>query len=123
MKQLHFDSVSAFYPYYLTQHRAFSCRMLHFIGTGLVIAILLITLLTGKWWLFALMPVAGYGFAWTGHFFFERNKPAAFHNPLYSLACDFIMFWHILSGQISQKIAQAEKLYPDAFISEDSASS
>ncbi len=115
MKDMQFNSVSEFYPYYLTQHREFRCRTLHFIGTGLVIGIFLAAIITQTWWLFLVIPVVGYGFAWTGHFLFERNKPAAFNNPLYSLACDFIMFWHIITGQITKKIAEAEKLHPEAF--------
>ena len=113
MEDLHFNSVKEFYPYYLTQHREFRCRTLHFIGTGLVIALFITMLATQKWWLLIAIPITGYGFAWTGHFLFEKNKPAAFHNPLYSLACDFIMFRHIITGQISAKIKEAEKLYPE----------
>jgi len=112
MRMLQFNSVKEFYPYYLTQHREFKCRTLHFIGTGCVIALFIIALATQNWWLLMVMPLVGYGFAWTGHFLFEKNKPAAFHNPLYSLACDFIMFWHIISGQIGGKLKEAEKLYP-----------
>jgi len=85
--------------------------MLHFVGTGLVIGIFITALATQIWWLIFLLPVVGYGFAWIGHFLFEKNKPAAFHNPLYSLACDFIMFWHIITGQIGKRIKEAEKTY------------
>lgn len=112
MDTLHFNSIKEFYPYYLTQHREFRCRMLHFTGTGLVIGILAAAVATQTWWLLLLLPVVGYGFAWTGHFLFEKNKPAAFKNPLWSLACDFIMFWHILTGQIGDKIKAAEKAFP-----------
>lgn len=108
---MQFNSVIEFYPYYLTQHRDLKCRRFHFIGTGLVIGIFIAMLVTQKWWMVFLMPVVGYGFAWAGHFLFEKNKPAAFSNPLYSLACDFIMFWHIITGQIGGKIKEAEKLY------------
>ena len=112
MESLHFSSVKEFYPYYLTQHRNLKCRSLHFIGTGIVILLLTFILILQEWWLLILLPVVGYGFAWAGHFLFERNKPAAFKNPLYSLACDFIMFWHIITGRISSKIKEAENQYP-----------
>ena len=53
------------------------------------------------------MPLAGYGFAWFGHFMIEKNKPATFKYPFYSLASDFIMFWHILTFQINDKLKEA----------------
>ena len=90
-------SFSEFYPYYLSQHSDRSCRRLHFVGTSLVIAGLLAVLWTQAWaWLVAI-PVAGYGPAWAGHFFFERNRPATFRHPLYSLAGDFRMYWEMLT--------------------------
>ena len=113
MQQPHFHSIKEFYPFYLTQHREFKCRALHFTGTFFVIGLFITAIITKIWWLILLMPLVGYGFAWTGHFLFEKNKPAAFHNPLYSLACDFIMFRHIISGQIGKKLKEAEKLYAD----------
>lgn len=112
MEDVKFKSIKEFYPFYLTQHRDIKCRTFHFIGTGIVIALFIAMLIFQKWWFLLLLPLAGYGFAWTGHFLFEKNKPAAFNNPLYSLACDFIMFWHIITGQISTKIKEAEKQYP-----------
>ncbi len=94
-----FESLKEFYPFYLTEHSNSTSRMLHFIGTGIVILILLSTLYTKVWWRLALIPFVGYGFAWVGHFFFEKNKPATFQYPFYSLASDFIMFWHLLIGK------------------------
>jgi hypothetical protein len=110
---LQIESLGQFYIYYLTQHLNPISRTLHFIGTGLVIVVFLAGLVTGQWYFFALMPVLGYGFAWFGHFAFEKNKPAAFRSPLWSLASDFIMFWHIVSGQIAAKLAEARRTYPE----------
>ncbi len=98
-----------FYPYYLTEHQNKVSRTLHFIGTGIVIVLLLMALWTQNWRYVAAMPLAGYGFAWVGHAFFERNKPATFTYPLFSLGSDFVMFFHILTGQIGQKIQQARQ--------------
>ncbi|HXH17710.1 MAG TPA: DUF962 domain-containing protein [Chitinophagales bacterium] len=106
---MQFNSVKEFYPYYLTQHREIRCRTLHFTGTSLVIVIFITAIISQHWWLLLAMPVAGYGFAWTGHFLFEKNKPAAFNHPLYSFACDFIMFWHIITGRINEKIRETER--------------
>lgn len=99
-----------FYPFYLTEHRNTVSRSLHFIGTFLVIACLIAGIITGKWVLFVIIPLCGYGFAWVGHFFFEKNKPATFVYPLYSLGSDFVMFWHIITGQIGKKMSNAENI-------------
>jgi hypothetical protein len=109
---LSFNSIKEFYPYYLTQHRNNISRALHTIGTGLVIALFITMLATQIWWLFFLLPVVGYGFAWAGHFFFEKNKPAAFKNPLWSLACDFIMFKDTITGRIGGQMKEANRLFP-----------
>jgi hypothetical protein len=89
-----------FYPFYLSEHRDPRSRRLHVIGTALVILTLLGALLTQRYvWLW-ILPVLGYGFAWAGHFFFEKNRPATFRHPLYSLAGDFVMFRDVLTGRI-----------------------
>jgi hypothetical protein len=110
-KKERIQSFGEFYYYYLTEHSNTISRSLHFIGTGLVIAMFITALVLQKWILLALIPVAGYGFAWFGHAFFEKNKPATFKYPLWSLGSDFIMFWHILSGQINDKMTEAKKRY------------
>ncbi|WP_237056741.1 DUF962 domain-containing protein [Microbulbifer sediminum] len=100
--QEEFGSFADFYPFYLNEHANLTCRRLHFVGTLLVIALLLTTAFTGNLlWLLA-VPVAGYGFAWAGHFFFEHNRPATFKHPLYSLLGDFVMFRDMLLGRIER---------------------
>lgn len=89
-----------FYPYYLSEHRNPTCRRLHFIGSGLVLAALAAALVTRNAWLLLLMPLFGYGFAWVGHFRFEKNRPATFKHPWYSLMGDWVMFWQLLTGKI-----------------------
>lgn len=88
-----------FYPYYLGEHQNPICRKLHFIGTGLLFLILAASLITANYvWLIAI-PFVGYGFAWVGHFFFEKNKPATFQYPFFSLASDFKLFFDLLIGK------------------------
>lgn len=95
-----FKSFAEFYPFYLGEHSEPNCRRLHYIGSTLVLIILGYVLVTGKLvWLFA-VPVAGYGFAWVGHFFIEKNKPATFKYPLYSLVGDWVMYKDMLTGKI-----------------------
>lgn len=95
-----FRTFADFYPFYLGEHQDPICRRLHFTGTLLVIVTLAAALATHRYaWLW-LMPVFGYGFAWAGHYIFEKNRPATFSHPLYSLAGDFVMFGDILRGKV-----------------------
>jgi hypothetical protein len=94
-----FDSFAEFYPYYLAEHANRTSRRLHFIGTTLVIGVAVVAIVTANWWLLIALPIAGYLFAWIGHFFFEKNKPATFQHPFYSLLGDFAMFRDMLMGK------------------------
>ncbi len=95
-----FNSFSDFYPYYLGEHSDLRCRRLHYIGSWLVIGVLLLAIVSANpWWLIG-VPLIGYGFAWVGHFHFEKNKPATFKYPFYSLMGDWVMWWQILRGQV-----------------------
>ena len=101
MSSSRFTSFREFYPYYLQEHSNRICRRLHFIGTSLVIGIVLAAVSTGNLvWLWA-FPVAGYGFAWVGHYGFEKNRPATFKHPFYSLLGDFVMYRHIWPGRLN----------------------
>lgn len=95
-----FNSFAEFYPYYLQEHSNDVCRRLHYVGSLLVLGILAYALGTQQWlWLLAL-PLAGYGFAWVGHFVFEKNKPATFKYPLYSFMGDWVMLKDAFTGRI-----------------------
>ncbi|MCG8671503.1 MAG: DUF962 domain-containing protein [Pseudomonadales bacterium] len=101
LNEQQFNSFSEFYPFYLAEHSDKTCRRLHFIGSALVLATTGYILLTGSWALVALLPIIGYGFAWVGHFVFEKNRPATFKYPLYSFMGDWVMFKDILTGKIA----------------------
>ena len=105
-----YKSFRSFYPYYLTEHADPANRRLHFIGTMLLICCLITGVITGAWQWFVAIPLVGYGFAWVGHFFIEKNRPATFTYPLYSLGSDFVMFWHTVTGKIHKKLAEAKQL-------------
>jgi hypothetical protein len=89
-----------FYPFYLAEHANRTCRRLHFIGSCLVLAVLVTAAATTRVWLLWFIPVLGYGFAWVGHFAYEKNRPATFRYPLYSLMGDWVMFKDMLIGRI-----------------------
>ena len=95
-----YASFREFYPFYLSEHADRTCRRLHFVGSTLVLVVFVVALATQRWLLLLLLPLLGYGFAWIGHFAFEKNQPASFKQPLYSFMGDWKMFWQILSGRI-----------------------
>ena len=94
-----FHSFAEFYPYYLEEHSNPTCRGLHYAGSLLVLALLGYSIATSQYALMFLLPVVGYGFAWVGHFVFEKNKPATFKYPLYSFLGDWVMLKDFLLGR------------------------
>ena len=96
-----FDSFTEFYPFYLSEHQNSTCRMLHFVGSFLILVLIFYCVLSSHFILLWLIPVIGYGFAWIGHFFYEHNRPATFKHPIYSFVGDWVMFKDILLGKIS----------------------
>ena len=93
-------SFAEFWPHYLREHSRPQTRALHYVGTSLVVGLVLFALVTGRWLLLALLPVVGYLFAWIGHFGVEKNRPATFTHPVYSFMGDWVMFKDILTGRI-----------------------
>ena len=95
-----FDSFKAFYPFYLSEHQNSTSRRLHVMGTTGVLLILLFAILSQCWTLLWLLPILGYGFAWAGHYIFEKNRPATFKHPLYSLMGDFVMWRDVVTQRL-----------------------
>jgi hypothetical protein len=95
-----FTTFRDFYPFYLAEHSNRTSRRLHFAGTAGVLAVVAVSLGTrdARWLIAA--PLCGYGFAWLGHFIFEKNRPATFRYPVYSLMGDWVMFFDVLRGRI-----------------------
>lgn len=89
-----------FYPFYLSEHSNRTCRRLHVTGSLLVLLTLGFAVATANWVALLLVPVLGYGFAWAGHLFFEKNRPATFTYPLYSFLGDWVMLKNVLTGKI-----------------------
>jgi hypothetical protein len=95
-----YKSFSEFYPFYLSQHENKICRRLHFVGSSLIILLITYVVVSRYFYLLWFIPVIGYGFAWLGHFIFEKNRPATFIYPIYSLMGDWVMFKDIAVGKI-----------------------
>jgi hypothetical protein len=95
-----FRSFVEFYPFYLREHVNRTNRVLHFVGTTLVLLLLALSAWSGHWRWLLLAPLCGYGFAWVGHFFFEKNRPATFTHPFYSFFGDWVMWKDLLTGKI-----------------------
>mmetsp|Transcript_8268 Transcript_8268/g.11383 ORF Transcript_8268/g.11383 Transcript_8268/m.11383 type:complete len:130 (-) Transcript_8268:137-526(-) len=95
-----YKTFEEFYPFYLGEHSDGINRLLHFIGTSLAQLMLIYIVLTGSWSKILFVPLIGYGFAWVGHFFFEKNKPATFKYPFFSLQGDLQMWRDIIRGRV-----------------------
>ncbi len=108
MADKEYTSFAAFWPFYLREHSLPQTRALHYIGTSLVVALAVYAVISGTWWLLAAMPVAGYFFAWIAHFRVEKNRPATFTYPLWSLYADFRMWGLWITGRLGPHLAKAK---------------
>ncbi len=105
-----FDTFSQFWPYYLSEHAQPTTRLLHIIGTGISLVLVVLLLWTGDLRFLAGAVVAGYGLAWYSHLFIERNRPATFRYPVWSLMGDFRMFSLACMGRLEAEMKhQARK--------------
>jgi hypothetical protein len=103
------ESFADFWPYYVRQHSKPRTRLLHAIGSVFSVVVAALALAISPW-LFIAVPVAGYAFAWYAHFFVERNKPATFQYPFWSLVADYRMLFLMMAGRMDAEVAKATSL-------------
>jgi hypothetical protein len=110
MSQREYKSFAEFWPHYVTEHSNPRTRLLHLVGTAAALGCIAYFISVGKWWLFPLALIPGYGMAWIGHFFIEKNKPATFQYPLWSFMGDYKMIWMMLSGRMDREVERVTKV-------------
>jgi hypothetical protein len=106
MSDHRYDTFAEFWPFYVREHSLPACRALHFVGSSLSIGVIVAAIVYSPWLPLA-APVVGYGFAWVGHFFIEKNKPASFKYPLWSFIADWKMWAMMLVGRMGAEVERA----------------
>jgi len=91
-----------YYWYYLSLHQNKWCQRLHVLGQLATILFSVVVLYNWYWYLIPAIPLVVYPFAWSGHYFFEKNTPAAFKNPLWAKACDWLMLRDWILGRVNR---------------------
>ncbi|MDX6612106.1 MAG: hypothetical protein QOD75_1292 [Blastocatellia bacterium] len=110
MADKQFDSFNEFWPHYVTEHSRPATRAMHFAGTTAGLFCLITFVSMGRWWLFPLAVVPGYGAAWISHFFIEKNRPATFRHPLWSLWGDYKMISLMISGKMAAEVERVRRV-------------
>jgi hypothetical protein len=119
MEEKRYGTFEEFWPFYVREHQKKATRVMHFVGTTAAVATFATGLLLRKRWMMIVAPVLGYGPAWISHFFIEKNTPATFKYPLWSLRADFVMWKKIVTGQMDEEVERvlrehAEKMAAEA---------
>lgn len=96
-----------FWMFYLRQHSSRNCRVLHYVGTSVALVFIALLIFVGNLWYLLGAVAAGYSFAWVGHFFIARNRPATFTYPVWSIFSDFRMYFLALTGCLDSELKKA----------------
>jgi hypothetical protein len=100
-----FKGFAEFWPQYVRAHSRHRTRLLHAIGSVLAVVMLGVAFAVNLWFLIAI-PLVGYGFAWYSHFFVERNHPATFSHPFYSVVADYRMTFLMMAGRMDEEVVR-----------------
>ena len=104
MPERKFNSFAEFWPHYVAEHSKSATRLLHLIGTTIGVGCAVFFVASGRWWLFPLGIIPGYGTAWIAHFFVEKNRPATFQYPFWSFMSDYKMIAMMLTGRMGTEV-------------------
>jgi hypothetical protein len=107
MSESRIQTFAEFWPFYVREHSLSACRAFHFVGSTLVLAVVVLAIVYDNYWLLLLTPLVGYGFAWISHFAIEKNRPASFKYPLWSFIADWKMWALMLIGRMGQEVEKA----------------
>jgi hypothetical protein len=121
MEEKRYGTFEEFWPFYVREHQKKSTRIMHFVGTTAAVATFATGLLLRKRWMMIVAPVLGYGPAWISHFFIEKNRPATFKYPLWSLKADFVMWKKIVTGQMDAEVERCLREHAEAVAKADEA--
>lgn len=110
MAEQRFSSYDEFFTFYLREHVNPRNRLMHVAGTVLGLCTVIIPFAVGHPWYALLWPLVAYGFAWTGHFLIEGNKPATFGHPFWSFVSDFRMLGLMATGKLEARMKQGEEV-------------
>ena len=100
------ESYEDFWPYYLGEHKTAGNRAFHILGSLLSLGLVMLAIILFDWRFLLVAIFSGYAFAWLGHAFIERNPPATFKYPLWSLLSDFRMLGLWLTGRLRSSISR-----------------
>jgi hypothetical protein len=109
MSEERYSSFAEFWPFYVSEHSQPATRLLHLLGTTAAVGLLIYLIAIGKWFLFPLALIPGYGCAWLGHFLIEKNRPATFKYPLWSFMGDYKMIALMLTGRMDSEVKRLSK--------------
>jgi hypothetical protein len=113
MSQPRFQSFAEFWPFYVREHSRPATRFWHFCGTTLALVLLVVAAVSQRWLLLVAVPICGYAFAWGSHMLIERNRPATFSYPLWSLWGDFKMWAMIATGRMPREVRRILESQPE----------
>jgi hypothetical protein len=101
------ETYREFWVFYLREHAHPETRLWHIVGTGTASVLLVAALASFSYELFFAALITGYAPAWAAHYWIEKNRPATFRHPLWSLVSDYRMAAAWLTGNLERELEQA----------------
>jgi hypothetical protein len=109
MTRRRYKSLDEFWPYYVGEHSRRLTRIFHFIGNTNLFIWLFMAMLRRRPRYVIWGVISSYIFAWIGHFYVERNRPATFEYPVLSALADMRMYGLMLRGEMRAEVEKYAK--------------